>query len=199
MFTGIVEEMGRLAGRQGSRFEFEARAVLEDVSVGDSISVSGVCLTVEDFDGDRWYANLVDETLQRSNLGELQVGDGVNLERSVRVEDRLGGHIVQGHVDCTGKVISPAPDLRVQIPERFAKYVVEKGSICVDGVSLTVVDAYDDGFSVAIIPHTMAVTTIGGRKVGATVNVEVDALARYAEQIIRYANGENTGRGSVAG
>src|SRR6266513_3780387 len=139
MFTGIVEELGRVRARGGHRFEIEARVVTEDMKAGDSIAHNGVCLTVVDI-GPGWYAvDVVDESLARSNLGDLQPGDPVNLERPVRAADRLGGHIVQGHVDAVGEIVEPAPDLRIRVPRELLRYVVEKGSITVDGCSLTVV------------------------------------------------------------
>ena len=190
MFTGIVEELGRVKRRDGGRFEFEASLVLEDAKIGDSISHNGCCLTVVDI-GDGWYAvDAIDETLRRTNLGDLQRGDPVNLERPVRANDRMGGHIVQGHVDAVGEVVEPAPNLRVQMPKELLRYVVEKGSITVDGCSLTVVDVLDDGFTVALIPHTTDVTTLGHRRKGDRVNLEVDVMAKYAEKLLAAHIGE---------
>jgi riboflavin synthase len=184
MFTGIVEELGRVRSREGGRFTFEATAVLADAKIGDSIAVNGCCLTVVDLGAGWWAADAVDETLARTNLGDLSPGDPVNLERPVRAEDRLGGHIVQGHVDAVGEVVSPAPELRVKLPDGLSRYIVEKGSITVDGCSLTVVDALDDEFSVAIIPHTAEVTTLGVRRPGDRVNLEVDLVAKYVERLL---------------
>ncbi len=184
MFTGIVEELGRLRRRDGARFEFEAAAVLEDLEVGDSVAHNGVCLTVVET-GPGWYAvDVVDETLARSNLGDLAPGSPVNLERPVRLADRLGGHLVQGHVDGVGEVLSPAPDLRVSLPEGLGRYVVGKGSIAVDGCSLTVVEAGSDSFTVAVIPHTAAVTTLGRKGPGDRVNLEVDLVAKYVDRLL---------------
>ncbi len=188
MFTGIVEEVGELKSRDGSRFVFCAETVLDETKVDDSISVSGVCLTVVDV-GATWFGiDAVDETLSRTSLGQLQPGDRVNLERAVRASDRLGGHIVQGHVDGVGEIREPAPMLRVQVAKDLCKYIVEKGSITVDGISLTVVEAFDDSFTVALIPHTIEATTIGHRKTGDPVNIEVDVLARYAERILNFTD-----------
>jgi riboflavin synthase len=188
MFTGIVEELGRVRARDGGRFEIEATTVLEDAKLGDSISHNGVCLTVIDI-GPGWYAvEAVDESLKRSNLGHLQPGDVVNLERPVRASDRLGGHIVQGHVDGVGEIVSPAPDLRIRAPKELLSYVIEKGSITVDGCSLTVVELLDDGFTVAIIPHTAEVTTFGRKGPGDTVNLEVDMVAKYIERLLMERN-----------
>ena len=149
MFTGIVEERGRLRSRDGNRFVFDAELVLEDAKIGDSIAHNGCCLTVVEI-GEGWYSvDAVEETLTRTNLGDLRPGDPVNLERPVRLADRLGGHIVQGHVDAVGEIVQPAPELRVRMPPDLLRYVVEKCSITVDGCSLTVVQPLDDGFSVA--------------------------------------------------
>jgi riboflavin synthase len=184
MFTGIVEEMGTVRSRDGGRFTFAASVVIEDAKIGDSIAVNGCCLTVVEIGPGWWAADAVDETLSRTNLGDLQPGDPVNLERPVRVTDRLGGHIVQGHVDAVGEVVAPAPNLRVRMPGDLSRYVVEKGSITVDGCSLTVVDALDDGFTVAIIPHTADVTVLGRKKPGDRVNLEVDLVAKYVERLV---------------
>jgi len=184
VFTGIVEELGRLRRREGGRFEFDASTVRDDLRIGDSISHNGACLTVVELLDHGYAVDVVDETLARSNLGDLSPGDPVNLERPVRLADRLGGHLVQGHVDGVGVVVSPAPDLRVRTPAPLTRYLVEKGSITVDGCSLTVVRALEDGFSVAVIPHTAAVTTLGVRRPGERVNLEVDVIAKYVEKLL---------------
>jgi riboflavin synthase len=185
MFTGIVEELGRLEARDGHRFVFHAPLVTEDAKIGDSIAVNGCCLTVVDLPGEgRWAADAVDETLARTNLGALRPGDSVNLERPVRPVDRLGGHIVQGHVDAVGEVVAPAPELHVRMPAELTRYLVPKGSIAVDGISLTVVDVLPDGFIVAVIPHTADVTTLGTKGVGDRVNIEVDVLAKHVERLL---------------
>jgi riboflavin synthase len=188
MFTGIVEELGTVLARDGGRFRFSGSIVLGDVADGASIAVNGVCLTVVGWDagGGWWEAVAVDETLRRSTLGTLAPGDPVNLERPVRLADRLGGHLVQGHVDGIGVVTQAAPDLRVTLPDDLGRYVVEKGSITVDGVSLTVVDALPDSFSVAVIPHTAEVTTLGRRQPGDGVNLEVDVTAKYVERLLTW-------------
>jgi riboflavin synthase len=184
MFTGIVEELGRLGSRDGGRFVFEASVVTEDSKVGDSIAVNGCCLTVVDVGAGWWAADVVGETLARTVLGDLVPGDPVNLERPVRLADRLGGHLVQGHVDGVGEVVTAAPDLRVRMPSDLLRYVVEKGSVTVDGCSLTVVAPLDDGFTAAVIPHTAEVTTLGTKGVGARVNLEVDMVAKYIERLL---------------
>jgi riboflavin synthase len=184
MFTGIVEELGSVISRDGSRLRIGARNVLDDVQVGDSTAVNGCCLTVVAFGDDWWEADVSDETFRRTSLGDLDVGAPVNLERPVRLSDRLGGHLVQGHVDGMGVVVEPAPELRVRMPADLLRYVVEKGSVAVDGVSLTVVDVLDDGFTVAVIPHTMDATTLGRRRPNDRVNLEVDVMAKYAERLL---------------
>lgn len=196
MFTGIVEELGTVQSIEtragGARLVISAATVLDDVQLGASIAVNGCCLTVVDFDESRswWAADAVSETLARTNLGALQSGDPVNLERPVRLADRLGGHLVQGHVDAVGTIAAkhPNPDgsteLRVDAPASVLRYVVEKGSITVDGVSLTVVAVTASQFSIAVIPHTLMVTTLGPKAVGATVNLEIDVVAKYVERLL---------------
>ncbi len=190
MFTGIVEEMGRVLSRESrpggvERFVFDAPVVTSDGRVGDSIAVNGCCLTVADVKAGRWAADAVAETLGRTNLAALRPGDPVNLERAVRLADRLGGHLVQGHVDAVGVVTRPAPDLEVRIDPDLSHYLVAKGSVTVDGCSLTVVHAAPDRFRVAVIPHTAEVTTFGARGPGDAVNVEVDMIAKYVEALLR--------------
>jgi riboflavin synthase len=188
VFTGLVEELGHLrsltADGEVTRVAFDAEVVTADARVGDSIAVNGCCLTVVELGPGWWAADAVAETLSRTNLGALAVGDPVNLERPVRLEDHLGGHLVQGHVDGVGTVVQSAPDLRVRVSDELLRYVVPKGSITVDGVSLTVVEVFDDGFSVALIPHTIAVTTFGHRKIGDAVNLEADVVAKYVERLL---------------
>ena len=194
MFTGIVEEQGRVRRIEpregGARLEFDARTVLEDAEIGDSIAVNGCCVTVVERGEGWWAADAVIETLERTALGSLAVGDPVNFERPMRLADRLGGHLVQGHVDAVGRVEARdvLPDgstrLRCSVPSDLLRYVVEKGSITVDGVSLTVAGAEADGFTVAVIPHTLAVTTLGVKEPGEPVNLEVDVVAKYVERLL---------------
>ena len=195
MFTGIIEELGTVVRREGSRLRVECSTVLDDVALGASIAVNGCCLTAVDWGADGaaacdnptwWEADVSDETFARTAIGALKPGDPVNLERPVRLQDRLGGHLVQGHVDAVGEVVVAAPDLQVRMPRDLLRYVVEKGSITVDGVSLTVVDALDDGFTVAVIPHTAAVTTLGHKGPGDQVNLEVDVTAKYVERLLAW-------------
>jgi riboflavin synthase len=184
MFTGIVEELGQLESLDGGRLRIAATRVIEDVAIGDSIAVNGCCLTVVAFGDHWWEADVSDETISRTSIRSLRPGDGINLERAVKMSDRLGGHLVQGHVDGVGEIVEPVPDLRVRVPEALTRYLVEKGSVTVDGVSLTVVDALEDGFTVAIIPHTAEVTALGARRPGDLVNIEVDVMAKYVERLM---------------
>jgi riboflavin synthase len=189
MFTGIVEELGSVATIAPERVRIDATTVLTDARIGDSIAVDGCCLTVVDLGDGWWDADVSDETRKRTTLGDRQPGDRVNLERPVRAQDRLGGHIVQGHVDGVGEIVDPALDLRVRAPRELLRYVVEKGSIAVDGVSLTIVDVLDDGFTVALIPHTAAATTLGHKGPGDRVNLEVDVTVKYVERLLTWHTG----------
>lgn len=184
MFTGIVEELGSVASREGGRLRIAATTVLADAEIGASIAVNGVCLTVVAAGDDWWEADVVEETYARSALGDLEPGDPVNLERPVKVGGRLGGHIVQGHVDAVGTIVTPAPDLRIALPGDLLGYVVHKGSVTVDGTSLTVAAVHPDGFSVAVIPHTAEVTTLGHKSAGDKVNIELDVIAKYVESLM---------------
>jgi riboflavin synthase len=194
MFTGIVEELGQVRANDrhagGARLQVACTAVLTDATIGASIAVNGCCLTVVDLADGAWTADLQPETLERTTLGRLGPGDPVNLERPVRLTDRLGGHLVQGHVDGVGTVTTRSPEadgstrLTVQVPNHLGRYVVEKGSVTVDGVSLTVTDTTDDAFGVALIPHTVAVTTLGVRQPGDPVNIEVDVVAKHVERLL---------------
>lgn len=190
MFTGIVEELGSVDDFADGLLRIRADDVLDDAKVGDSIAVNGCCLTVtqigEDSDGTWWEADVSHETLSRTTLGSASPGDAVNLERAVRASDRLGGHIVQGHVDAVGEIVDAVPDLRIRMPRELLRYVVVKGSVTVDGVSLTVVDLLDDGFTVAVIPHTSAVTTLGSKGPGDPVNLEVDVTVKYVERLLEW-------------
>jgi riboflavin synthase len=189
MFTGIVEELGAVSAvdttGDGARLVISASVVTQGARIGDSIAVNGCCLTVVDQGPGWWAADAVAETLARTNLGALKPGDPVNLERPVAIGDRLGGHLVQGHVDGIGTIVNPAPDLQISAGPEVLAYVVEKGSVTVDGISLTVVSVLPDGFTVAVIPHTMAVTTLGAKGPGASVNLEADVIAKYTERLLR--------------
>ena len=204
MFTGIVEELGRVVRLEtvedSARLTVEAPTVTQDVSLGDSVSVNGCCLTVTALHGSTFTADLMAETLTRTTLGSQAPGDPVNLERALRASDRLGGHIVQGHVDATAEVLDHHHGehwdlLRIGLPQEIARYVAVKGSVALDGVSLTVVDVVDASdivpvpsagasLSVGLIPETLRRTTLGTRRPGERVNLEVDVLAKYAERLL---------------
>ena len=193
MFTGIVEELGVVValdpGADSARLTLRGPLVTSDAEHGASISVNGVCLTVTDLSDDTFSVDIMAETLRRTNLGEARAGDPVNLERAMSAAARFGGHIVQGHVDGTATVVAREPGdrwevVRFTLPADLSPYLVEKGSITIDGVSLTVVEVTDDTFAVSLIPLTLAVTTLGSRAVGDTVNLEVDVLAKYVERLL---------------
>ncbi|GGY43894.1 riboflavin synthase [Streptomyces anulatus] len=193
MFTGIVEELGEVTAVEqladASRFRLRGPAVTEGAKHGDSIAVNGVCLTVVDTADGEFTADVMAETLKRSSLGALTTGSRVNLERPMALGGRLGGHIVQGHVDGTGTIVERTPSehweiVKVSLPPELTRYVVEKGSITVDGVSLTVVDAAADHFTISLIPTTLALTTLGRKQPGDPVNLEVDVLAKYVERLL---------------
>lgn len=204
MFTGIVEELGEVVDKQdladAARFVIQGPVVTSDAAHGDSIAVNGVCLTVvEVLPEGRFSADVMAETLNRSSLGDLDIGSAVNLERAAAVNSRLGGHIVQGHVDGTGTVLSRIASehwevVRVALPADLARYLVEKGSITVDGTSLTVSglgrDGDGDWFEVSLIPTTLTATTLGRAAVGTAVNLEVDVLAKYVERLLAARAGE---------
>ncbi|MDA8292653.1 MAG: riboflavin synthase [Actinomycetota bacterium] len=189
MFTGIVEELGRLQSstRTGAttRLRFAADVVTAQMSVGDSVAVNGCCLTVVAHDRCSFAVDAIDETLARTNLGQLEPDDGVNLERPLALGGRLGGHLVQGHVDGTGVVTERAPHLAVEVPAGLGRYLVEKGSITVDGCSLTLASVRPGSVRIEIIPHTARSTTLGRKGPGELVNVEVDVVAKYVEQLLR--------------
>ncbi|NED84190.1 riboflavin synthase [Streptomyces sp. SID11233] len=193
MFTGIVEELGEVTAVENlgdsSRFRLRGPVVTEGAKHGDSIAVNGVCLTVVDHGGQEFTADVMAETLNRSSLGALRAGSRVNLERPMAVGGRLGGHIVQGHVDGTGHIVERKASenweiVKVSLPAELTRYVVEKGSITVDGVSLTVVDAGTDYFTISLIPTTLALTTLGHKEPGDPVNLEVDVIAKYVERLL---------------
>lgn len=193
MFTGIVEELGTVAAieEQGDAIRLTVRAstVLEGTALGDSIAVNGCCLTVVASDEDTWTADVMQETLDKTSLLGVAAGDRVNLERAVTVDKRLGGHIVQGHVDGVGEVLRRTPSehwevVEISMPPELGRYLVDKGSITVDGVSLTVVEAKDASFTVSLIPETLARTTLGTRQPGDRVNLEFDVIAKHVEKLL---------------
>ncbi len=192
MFTGIIEELGTVdslsPGTDPARLRIRSPHVLEGIALGDSIAVSGCCLTVTAVEGEHWSADVISTTLAATSLGDLAAGDTVNLERCVRADGRLDGHIVQGHVDGVGEVVGREEDagttlLRLALPDGLARYVVAKGSLAVDGVSLTVAAIDGDEVTIGLIPETLSRTTLGRRAVGDRVNLEVDVLAKYVEKL----------------
>ncbi len=189
MFTGIVEEVGRVAALASGRLTVAAAAVMPGLKLGDSVAVNGACLTVVSRDQGSFAVDLAPETLRRTSLGELQPGQAVNLERALALGDRLGGHMVQGHVDGYGRIASRRPEgecviLRVTCPRRLMPYIVEKGFVAVDGISLTVVKKGPSSFTISVIPYTLASTNLHERPAGARVNLEVDILAKYVESLM---------------
>lgn len=196
MFTGIVEEIGTVRATTvdaevGKELTIGCTMVVQDAAIGDSIAVNGICLTITHFDASSFTMGVSPETLRRTNLGQLQIGDRVNLERSLAFGGRLGGHYVQGHVDGTGEIVGVVPEgdsLRVTVrpPERLMPYIVEKGYIAADGTSLTVAERTDDTFTIALIAYTQGAVIMGRQQVGAVVNLEVDIMAKYVESITKH-------------
>ena len=190
MFTGIVEELGTVRSVDGRRLEVECSVTRADGDVGASVAVNCVCLTVVARGADTLAFDLSEETIARTGLNRLTQGATVNLERPVTLATRLGGHVVQGHVDGVGEIVAVEPDptggasMRIAVPVELRRYIVEKGSIAIDGVSLTVATLHDDGITIALIPHTLAVTTLGAAAAGDPVNLEVDVIARYVERLM---------------
>ena len=189
MFTGIVEEVGKVVAQGDYSLEIAATQVLEDAKLGDSIAVNGTCLTVVELAEGMFRVDLAPETLRRTSLGELAVGGAVNLERPLAVSDRLGGHIVQGHVDATGRVTSIRPEgdcyiFSIRAPKGLMPYIVEKGFIAVEGISLTVAKRRSASFTLSVIPYTATHTNLQEKGVGARVNLEVDILAKYVESLM---------------
>ena len=190
MFTGIIEELGRVSLVQPDRLVIKARKTLEGTGIGDSMCVNGVCLTVVEIGADRFAVEVVPETLRCSNLGLLRIGDAVNLERPLALGGRLGGHLVEGHVDNTGTLVSERLEggavlMRFQTTRDILRYVVGKGFIAVDGISLTVVEKDENSFTISLIPHTRQNTTLGKKRAGDTVNLEVDIIAKYVETLVK--------------
>jgi riboflavin synthase len=203
MFTGIVEELGTVTSveDQGDavRLTISCATAIEDAGLGDSIAVNGCCLTVAERTDATWTADVMAETLAKTSLGDLRPGDKVNLERAVTADKRLGGHIVQGHVDAVGEVVRRTPSehwevVEIAMPAELGRYLVDKGSITVDGTSLTVVEAGESSFTVSLIPETLARTTLGFRQPGDKVNLEVDVIAKHVEKLVRaYVGNAATG------
>ncbi|TCS81368.1 riboflavin synthase [Pectinatus cerevisiiphilus] len=201
MFTGIIEEVGHIAaiknGTASVRLTIAAEKVLRDVNIGDSIAVNGTCLTVTQYTDKSFSADVMPESVRKTSLSELKTGSLVNLERALQVGARLGGHIVSGHIDGTGKLISKKPEdnaiiVAISAAKDILKYIVKKGSVTVDGISLTVVDVDSSKFSVSLIPHTASITTIGQKSTGASVNIETDILGKYVEKLLFLRETEGT-------
>ncbi len=199
MFTGIDEQTGSLLsierGAESAILTIRANLVLEGAKVGDSIAVNGVCLTVTRLGQDRFSADVMAETLRRSGLGQLGIGDPVNLERAMAANGRFGGHIMSGHIDGTGRIASIRKEdnavwYRIEASQKILKYIVEKGSITIDGISLTVAGLDDTGFSVSVIPHTRDVTTLSGRRIGDSVNLENDLIGKYVDRLLHFREAE---------
>jgi riboflavin synthase len=202
MFTGIIEETGKVAAIEkhasGAKMKISARVVTEDTKEGDSIAVNGVCLTAIDITPDNFSADVSDETLNKSTLGNLKTGSVVNLERAATLSTRLGGHIVQGHVDARGKFVSATQSgdfwtVRIAFPPEMAKYLVYKGSVAVEGISLTVAELKEDYFEIAVIPKTWELTNFSSLKKGDAVNLEADIIGKYVERIMLYGKQKNEG------
>lgn len=202
IFTGIVEEIGQIntiqRGSKSARLDVQAALILKDVKIGDSIAVNGVCLTVSHFANGHFTADVMPETMDKTTLGSLRPGSPVNLERALQLGGRLGGHIVQGHVDAIGRIIQKqaldiAHIFRISAPVELLRYVVPKGSITIDGVSLTVIDVFADSFTVSLIPHTAGQTILGGKRAGDAVNLESDILGRYIEKLLMTEPGSPQG------
>lgn len=200
MFTGIVEEIGTVKAVQrsgtSSLIRIETKKVLSDIQLGDSIAVNGVCLTVTDFDGSTFQADVMNETLSRSSLGSLKTGSPVNLERAMSAEGRFGGHIVSGHIDGTGTISNIRKDgiavwYTITASPHIMRYIIEKGSIAIDGISLTVAKVTDTSFSVSIIPHTAEQTILSQKSRGDTVNLENDMIGKYVEKLMKSAEPED--------
>ncbi len=193
MFTGLVEELGKVKtiekGAKSVRITIAAKKVLEDVKLGDSIAVNGTCLTAVDFDSTYFTADVMPETVNKTVLAHLRPGDLVNLERTLRLGDRFGGHMVSGHVDSVGKIIAKDQNdiaiiVKISVTPETSRYIIKKGSIAIDGISLTVVEANDTWFSVSLIPHTAKMTTLGYKRVGDSVNLETDIIGKYVEKLL---------------
>ncbi len=199
MFTGIIEEVGKLKSVKstagGLSIEVEAKKVLEDSKLGDSIAINGICLTITDLKSDSFDFDVSQETINRTNIKDLKVGSFVNLERALRPIDRMGGHIVQGHVDTVGKISAVIQkgehwEFKITFPSEYRKYVIEKGSIAIDGISLTINEIVNNNISLNIIPHTIQNTNLQYRKIGDNVNIEFDIIGKYVLNIMKYGKNE---------
>ncbi|WIH80603.1 riboflavin synthase [Brachyspira pilosicoli] len=196
MFTGIVEEIGTVKSVQSKVITIEASKIFDDLHLGDSVAVNGTCLTVSSFDNKIFNADVTQETLNRTNLGSLKNGSKVNLERAMTLSGRFGGHIVSGHIDGVGSIKSMKKDdnaiiLTIEVSKHLMKYIVEKGSVAVDGISLTVASLTDNSFSIAVIPHTLKETVLYYKKEGDKVNIENDVIGKYVERLLTFKEDNN--------
>lgn len=190
MFTGIIEEVGRIKAMGSGVLQVAASKVLEDVQLGDSIAVNGICLTVTEFNSSSFWADVMPETVRRTSLAELKIGSPVNLERALTLSSRLGGHIVSGHIDGTGRIVSLKDDknailMKIAADTDILHYIVEKGSVALDGISLTVAAVTDRDFTVSLIPHTRQVTNLGSKGEGSLINIENDVVGKYVEKLLQ--------------
>ena len=197
MFTGIIEEIGRLKNLSGGRIEIFCEKILSDMKIGDSISTNGICLTVTDFAENFFAADVMPETFRKTSLSEISAGGIVNLERAMKVGDRLDGHIVSGHIDGVGKILSMRHEgnaifINISAENSLLKQIAAKGSVALDGISLTVVDSDSENFSVSMIPHTREVTNFKFKRAGSLVNIETDILAKYIDRLINFKNSPQT-------
>ncbi len=201
MFTGIIEETGEIIsnqkGAKSAVLTIKGDLIFSDLKLGDSVAVNGVCLTVADLTNHQFKADVMNETLSRSNLGMLQTGSKVNLERAMRADGRFGGHIVSGHIDGTGRITGIRKDdnavwITISAPENILRYIIEKGSVAIDGISLTVAKISDNDFSVSVIPHTGKSTTLLSKNLGSTVNLENDIIGKYTEKLLKIRDEKNT-------
>ncbi len=197
MFTGIIEEVGKITavvkGQRSSQLWVQGALIMDDLKLGDSVAVNGVCLTVSQLSGNKWMADVMSETLSRSNLGDLKGGSIVNLERAMPANGRFGGHMVAGHIDGTGQIIKISKDenaiiFEISAPQQILRYIIEKGSIAIDGISLTVIGLTADSFSVSVIPHTVKHTVLGFKQTGDPVNLENDLVGKYIEKLLLSPN-----------
>lgn len=196
MFTGIIEEVGTIKAIGGGRLQIEARKVVSDVQIGDSIAVNGVCLTVTSFTKTGFSADVMPETIRRTSLNELGIGSPVNLERALTLQSRLGGHIVSGHIDGTGQIISMKDEgnailMKIGADSDIINHIVEKGSVALDGISLTVASVTDSDFTVSLISHTRQVTNLGSKGIGSTINIENDVVGKYVEKFLQVQKADN--------
>ncbi|MDY3740475.1 MAG: riboflavin synthase [Selenomonadaceae bacterium] len=203
MFTGIIEEVGTIKSMGGGSLRVNAKLVVSDVHIGDSIAVNGICLTVTSFDKNGFTADVMPETIRRTSLSELGIGSPVNLERALTLQSRLGGHIVSGHIDGTGEIISLKDEgnailMKIGAGEDIVGHIVEKGSVALDGISLTVASVSENDFAVSLIPHTRQVTNLSSKGIGSIINIENDVVGKYVEKFVsRQSNEEKTSKSNI--